>query len=73
MKAGLKKILRRFSTLNPLPYTLKKGQTAIEYSLIMLALLFVFSMMYRSLQWYLAKEFRVGGVIILRMYKETPL
>ena len=54
------------------PRTLRKGQTAIEYSLIMFALLFVFSMMYRSLQWYLSKEFESGGIVILKMYKEDP-
>jgi uncharacterized protein (UPF0333 family) len=53
-------------------FRLRKGQTAIEYSLIMLALLVVFSMMYRSLQWYLSKEFKTGGIVILRMYKEDP-
>ena len=53
-------------------FKLRKGQTAIEYSLIMLALLFLFSMMYRSLQWYLAKEFKAGGIIVLQMYKEDP-
>ena len=52
---------------------LRRAQTTIEYSLIMLARLFVFTAMYRSLQWYLAKEFRTGGIIILRMYKENPL
>ncbi|MBU2530200.1 MAG: hypothetical protein KKD35_04085 [Elusimicrobia bacterium] len=54
-------------------FKLRKGQTAVEYSLIMLALLFVFTIMYTSLQWYLSKEFKSGGIIILRMYKETPL
>ncbi|MBU4205221.1 hypothetical protein KKH26_03560 [Patescibacteria group bacterium] len=53
-------------------FKLRRGQTAIEYSLIMLALLFVFSMMYRSLQWYLSNELKGGGTIILRMYKEDP-
>ncbi|MEA3306452.1 MAG: hypothetical protein U9Q34_01545 [Elusimicrobiota bacterium] len=72
MKAVFKKVLRKVSLLSPLPSPLRRGQTAIEYILIMLALFFVFSMMYRSLQWYLSKEFRAGGIIVLRMYKEDP-
>ncbi len=48
------------------------GQTAIEYVLITLALLIAFAMMYRALQWYLAREFKQGAGIIVRMYKEDP-
>jgi len=50
----------------------RRGQTAIEYLLVTVSLLFVFVMMYRSLQWYLSSQFTKGGVIILRMYKEDP-
>jgi Flp pilus assembly pilin Flp len=50
----------------------RKGQTAIEYLLVTVSLLFVFVMMYRSLQWYLSDQFTRGGVIILQMYKEDP-
>jgi len=50
----------------------RKGQTAIEYLLVTVSLLFVFVMMYRSLQWYLSNQFTRGGIIILQMYKEDP-
>ena len=61
------------STLYPKPSTLKRrGQTTVEYLLVTVSLLTVFVMMYRSLQWYLSKQFTNGGVIILRMYKEDP-
>ena len=53
-------------------FSLRRGQTAIEYLLVTVSLLTVFIMLYRSLQWYLAKQFTSGGVIILRMYKEDP-
>ena len=52
--------------------TKRKGQTAIEYLLVTVSLLFVFVMMYRSLQWYLSGQFTKGGIIILKMYKEDP-
>ena len=50
----------------------RRAQTAIEYLLVTVSLLTVFIMMYRSLQWYLSKQFTRGGIIILRMYKEDP-
>ena len=50
----------------------RSGQTAIEYLLVTVSLLFVFVMMYRSLQWYLSNQFTRGGMIILQMYKEDP-
>jgi len=50
----------------------RPGQTAIEYLLVTVSLLFVFVMMYRSLQWYLGNQFTKGGIIVLRMYKEDP-
>ena len=63
----------RLGKIMKLGLKLRRGQTAIEYVLVMLALLVVFTMLYSSLQWYLAREFKAGGIIILRMYKETPL
>ena len=60
------------STLYPKPSTLRRGQTAIEYLLVTVSLLFVFVTLYRALQWYLSREFRAGGVIVVRMYKQTP-
>lgn len=50
----------------------RRGQTAIEYLLIMAALLVVFVGLYRSLQWYLTREFRAGGVIVMKMYTTGP-
>ncbi|HBB66149.1 MAG: hypothetical protein A2X28_04350 [Elusimicrobia bacterium GWA2_56_46] len=64
---------KRFSFItHPSSLILRKGQTTIEYLLVTVSLLTVFVMMYRSLQWYLSKQFTNGGVIILRMYKEDP-
>ncbi len=51
---------------------LRKGQTAVEYLLVTASLLFVFVMMYKALQYSLANQFRRGGVVIIRMYKEDP-
>jgi uncharacterized membrane protein len=55
-------------------YGLKRryGQTAIEYLLVTISLLFVFVMMYKALQYSLSNQFKRGGMVILRMYKETP-
>ena len=50
----------------------RKGQTAIEYLLVTVSLLFVFSMMYKALQYSLSNQFKRGGMVIVRMYKETP-
>ena len=51
------------------PLLNSRGQTAIEYVLITLALLFAFAMIYRALQWYIAREFKHGASVIVRMYK----
>ena len=65
--------LKRFPFIpHPSSLILRKGQTTVEYLLVTVSLLTVFVMMYRSLQWYLSKQFTNGGVIILRMYKEDP-
>jgi len=50
----------------------RRGQTAIEYLLVTVSLLLVFVTLYRSLQWYLAREFRAGGVMVMKMYTTTP-
>ena len=55
------------------PLLNSRGQTAIEYVLITLALLFAFALVYRALQLYLAREFKYGASIIVKMYKEYPL
>jgi len=50
--------------------TLKKrrGQTAVEYILITIALLVVFVVMYKALQWALRDTFTRGGRVILKTY-----
>ena len=50
----------------------RRGQTAVEYLLVMVSLLFVFVLMHRALQYALANQFKRGGMVIIRMYKETP-
>ena len=60
------------SILTPKPSTLRRGQTTVEYILVTVALLVVFVGLYRSLQWYLKKEFRAGGIVVMRMYKQSP-
>ena len=48
----------------------RRGQTAIEYLLVTVVLLVVFATLYRTLQWYLSKEFQAGGIVVMRMYKQ---
>ena len=50
----------------------RRGQTAIEYLLVTVSLLFVFVTMYKALQYSLSNQFKRGGMVIIRMYKETP-
>ncbi len=50
----------------------RKGQTAIEYLLVMVSLLFVFVIMFKALQYALGNQFRRGGMVIVRMYKADP-
>ena len=50
----------------------RRGQTAVEYLLVTVTLTVAFATAFRVLQWYLAGEFKRGGVIILKMYHETP-
>ncbi len=56
----------------PRPWRRRRGQTAVEYLLVTASLLFVFVFMYRFLNGFLAREFKAGGTIIVRMYTETP-
>jgi Flp pilus assembly pilin Flp len=51
----------------------RSGQTAIEYLLVTISLLLVFVMMYKALQYALRNQFTRGGLVIVRMYTETPL
>ncbi|HNT96758.1 MAG TPA: hypothetical protein PKK31_00655 [Elusimicrobiales bacterium] len=50
----------------------RRGQTAVEYILVTLALLMAFVMIYRVMQWYLTGQFRAGGLIIMRKYEAMP-
>lgn len=48
----------------------RRGQTTVEYLLVMAALTVAFFMVYRVLQYSLTRQFKTGGVIILRMYSQ---
>ena len=50
----------------------RKGQTTVEYLLVTVSLVFVFVMMYKALQYSLANQFKRGGMVVIRMYKEDP-
>lgn len=50
----------------------KRGQTAIEYLLVTVCLLFAFVLMYKALQYSLAGQFGRGGFVITKMYKTDP-
>ena len=50
----------------------RKGQTAIEYLLVTVSLLFVFVMMYRALQYAISNQFKRGGLVIMKVYQESP-
>jgi len=54
------------------PAARRRGQTAVEYLLVTASLLFVFVMMYKALQYALSNQFKRGGLVIIRMYKEDP-
>ena len=48
----------------------RAGQTAIEYMLVTVSLLFVFSTMYKALQFSIAGQFERGGKVIMKVYIE---
>lgn len=50
----------------------RRGQTAIEYLLVTVSLLFVFVIMFKALQYALANQFKRGGLVIIKMYKQDP-
>jgi len=50
----------------------KKGQTTIEYLLVTVSLLVIFVVMYKALAYALANQFKRGGIVIIRMYTESP-
>ena len=68
MRFKFRKTLKRLYS----PIVLRRGQTAIEYILVTVALVMAFAFMFRSLQWILSKEFKKGGIVILKMYKADP-
>lgn len=51
----------------------RRGQVVIEYLLVSVSLLFVFTMMYKALQFSISNQFKRGGLVILRVYVEEPL
>jgi len=57
------------SALCPPPSVLRRGQTAIEYLLVTVSMLFVFVLMYSVLQPALANYFKWGGMVIVTPYK----
>lgn len=61
-------------TLCPLPAMRRRrrGQTAIEYLLVTVSLLFVFVMMYKALQYAVSNQFKRGGLVIMKVYQESP-
>jgi len=46
------------------------GQTAVEYMLVTVSLLFVFTTMYKALQYSVAHQFERGGKVIMKVYIE---
>ncbi|MBI5743127.1 MAG: hypothetical protein HY952_01115 [Elusimicrobia bacterium] len=50
----------------------RRGQTAVEYLLVTVSLLFVFVLMHKALQYALANQFKRGSLVIIKMYKEDP-
>ncbi len=50
----------------------RPGQTTIEYLLVTISLLFIFVIMYKSLQYALSNQFKRGGFVIVKMYKVVP-
>ena|GEM_PF-719096 len=61
-------------SLHPLAFSLfrlrRKAQTTVEYLLVTAALTIAFFMVYRILQYFLSRQFRAGGIIILKMYTQ---
>lgn len=49
----------------------RTAQTTVEYILITVVMVVVFVVMYKALQWAIAKRFEQDGLVILRMYKEN--
>ena len=50
----------------------RRGQVVIEYLLVSVSLLFVFTMMYKALQFSISNQFKRGGMVILKVYIAEP-
>lgn len=50
----------------------RRGQTTLEYIMTTLALLFVFTVMYRFFGYNLPKLFKAGAKVILTEYEVSP-
>ena len=60
--------MRKLQTWFPAAY--RRGQTTVEYILVTAALTVTFFVIYKILQGFLARQFKMGGIIILRMYTQ---
>jgi hypothetical protein len=61
---------RAYSPQHP-AFKKRRGQTAVEYLLVTLALTVAFSLFYGMLQGYLKQTFEAGGKIVLQTRKPT--
>ncbi|MCR4819592.1 MAG: hypothetical protein K5838_00535 [Elusimicrobiales bacterium] len=59
-----------FAIINRRNKKKRAGQTAIEYMLVTVSLLFVFSIMYKALQFSIGNQFERGGKVIMKVYIE---
>lgn len=59
-----------FAIIGRIKKVKRRGQTAIEYILVTVSLLFVFTTMYKALQYSIANQFERGGRVIMRVYTE---
>ena len=59
-----------FANINKKSVKKRPGQTAVEYILVTVSLLFVFTTMYKALQYAVSKQFENGGKVIMQAYIE---
>lgn len=59
-----------FAIINRVVRKKRIGQTAVEYILVTVSLLFVFTTMYKALNYAVSKQFENGGRIIMQPYVE---
>ena len=60
MRIELKKKIR---------FTLRSGQTVVEYGLVAVSMLIIFVLMYNTLHPALSKYFKQGGMVIVTPYR----